>query len=725
MRRLLSLILVLSHGVLALAKESAPAAQRPTVLDPVIVTGALDESRDLLLPSLGASSFVISSDQIDGQSQGEDAPFNQVLLRAPGVAEDSAANGDLHVRGEHANLQYRINGVLLPEGISGFGLELDPRFVESLQLITGSLPAEYGFRTAGVVDITAKGGSFEPGGDLSLYGGSYGTFRPSFEASGTSGNLSGFVDASFDHNELGIENPTPAPTAIHDSTDQAKAFADVSWILDSTSRVSFMGGLSVSSYQVPDVPGVPAGNPPTPGNPTAVPWTTRIGITGFDSSDLDENQDERNYFGVVTYQLSAGELNLQASAFARESGVHFTPDPVGDLYFNGVASDVDKTLDSAGVQIDASSPLGDGHTIRAGLLLQDESVNAHSTTAVFPVDSDGNPTGPAFPIVDRGTLHGLMDGLYLQDEWRVFPELTVNAGARLDAFDFSFDKEHQLSPRINLLLRPSASTALHAGYSRYFTPPPVENVSGSAVAEFQGTSNQSEVAQDSPVRAERANYFDAGISQQIGTHFRMGVDAYTKQAREQLDDGLFGQTLILSAFNYAKGQVSGQEFTASWAGEGLSAYGNLAHSKALGENWDSAQFLFDPADLAYVRNHWINLDHDQTFTSSSGVAYRRKDGSASTLVYADVIFASGLRTDSTAPDGSNTPNGGSVPSYITLNVGAERSYALAKGRSWKVRVDVINLADKSYELRNGTGVGVNAAQYGMRRGFFGSVGTRF
>ena len=91
--------------------------------------------------------------------------MSQVILRAPGVAQDNEASGNLHVRGEHANVQYRINDVLLPEGISGFGLELDPRFIDSVQLITGSLPAQYGFRTAGVVDIQTKSGAFDNGGD--------------------------------------------------------------------------------------------------------------------------------------------------------------------------------------------------------------------------------------------------------------------------------------------------------------------------------------------------------------------------------------------------------------------------------------------------------------------------------------------------------------------------------------------------------------------------------
>ena len=151
---------------------SSGSSTNVTDLGNVTVIGRLDQARSQILPDLGATAYTHTAEQIENQSQGDNAPFNQVILRSPGVAQDSAANGDLHVRGEHANLQYRIDGVLLPEGISGFGLELDPRFVQSMQLVTGSLPAQYGFRTAAIVDIQTKSGAFENGGTVELYGGS-------------------------------------------------------------------------------------------------------------------------------------------------------------------------------------------------------------------------------------------------------------------------------------------------------------------------------------------------------------------------------------------------------------------------------------------------------------------------------------------------------------------------------------------------------------------------
>ncbi len=97
-------------------------------LNSIIVTGQLNEARSQIVPYLGATKYSIDQAQIQTQSQGENAPFNQVILRAPGVAQDSY--GQLHVRDEHANLQFRIDDVLIPEGITGFGQEIDTQLVK-------------------------------------------------------------------------------------------------------------------------------------------------------------------------------------------------------------------------------------------------------------------------------------------------------------------------------------------------------------------------------------------------------------------------------------------------------------------------------------------------------------------------------------------------------------------------------------------------------------------
>jgi outer membrane receptor protein involved in Fe transport len=696
-----------------------------TQLGNVDVVGKLDQARSQILPDLGASAYTINQDQIESGSQGDNAPINQIIYRAPGVAQDNAASDGLHVRGEHANLQYRINGVLLPEGIAGFGSELDPRFIDSLQLITGSLPAEYGFRTAGIINIQTKSGAFENGGAGELYGGSQDTIRPSFEYGGSSGKWSYYVDGSYDHNALGIENPTTSHSAIHDDTDQFKAFTYMSYLIDDTSRVSIIGSASYSNFEVPNTPGL-QNDPANYSAPGGAPWYTGGGIpTTFDSSDLNEQQREQNYYLVTTYQKSVGDFNGQFSVYGRQSGVHFRPDQEGDLFFNGVASDDERKLYSTGLQGDASYEIG-SHTIRGGIMALDEVVFSQANTTVFPLDGTGNPDGNPFTISQNDRLHGLFAGVYLQDEWKMFSRLTVNYGARFDEFASSFDNENQLSPRINLVYTPTDTTTLHAGYSRYFTPPPIENVSGNEVAVFNGTSNGSDVTTDDPVKAERSDYFDVGVSQKITPHLQLGVDSYYKYAHNQLDDGLFGQSLILSAFNYARGEVFGCEFTGNYTLGGFSSYANVAWSKARGEDWNSAQFLFDSADLAYVQNHWIYLDHDQRVTGSFGMSYTWKEGTRyTTRVSVDALYGSGLRTDETLNDGSVIPNGGSIPAYYTINLGLEQSFKVGKSDILKARLDVINLTDNSYELRDGGGVGVNAASYGQRLGFFGSISLTF
>ncbi|EGD09031.1 outer membrane cobalamin receptor protein [Xanthomonas vesicatoria ATCC 35937] len=154
--RLLSaaIVSVLLSSVAGTVLAANAAAAQTTDMDTVTVTAKLEAARNALSPDIGSSQFVITADDIDRLPLGASTPLNQVLLQAPGVVQDSY--GGIHVRGDHANLQYRINGVMLPESISGFGQSLEPRIIKNLKLLDGALPAQFGDRTAAVVDITTK-----------------------------------------------------------------------------------------------------------------------------------------------------------------------------------------------------------------------------------------------------------------------------------------------------------------------------------------------------------------------------------------------------------------------------------------------------------------------------------------------------------------------------------------------------------------------------------------
>jgi outer membrane receptor protein involved in Fe transport len=160
--------------------------------------------------------------------------------------------------------------------------------------------------------------------------------------------------------------------------------------------------------------------------------------------------------------------------------------------------------------------------------------------------------------------------------------------------------------------------------------------------------------------------------------------------------------------------VYGVEFTGTYTTHAFSAYGNLAFQRAIGKDIISSQFNFSAPDLAYIADHYIHLDHEQQMTASGGASYLW----LGTRFSADILIGSGLRSDLVLPDGENIPNGAHLPYYRQVNIGATHSFDAQGVHGFTARFDVINAFDQKYEIRNGTGVGVGAPQFGPRRGFF-------
>ncbi len=680
----------------ALTAQTAPAPS-PVLLDRVVVSEKLDKAREDIVPSLGATEFHIDRGQIDALAGGADAAFSDILLHAPGVAQDSY--GQVHLRGEHANLQYRINDVLLPEGLTGFGQELDTRFADTINVLTGALPAQFGYRTSGVVDIHTRSSTHDAG-EFTLYGGSFGTLRGSIEATAAQDKVAGYLTASDEHSDLGVENPTSARDAIHDRKDQFKTFGYFSYVLDDTSRVNFMLSASFARFQIPD-------------NPGQDPQFTLAGRAAFDSAALNEDQREENHYAIVAYQKSTGVMSAQVSAFTRYSLVAFQPDHDGDLIFNGVASRVHRAIVGNGLEADLMMPLTAAHTLRFGALLTSTNAGTRTTTSVFPTNDAGDQSSATpFDIADNQRKLGWLYGAYAQDEWNPFSGLTINFGARADA-SRSYVNEGQLSPRLNFVYKAGDQLSLHAGYARYFTPPPLELVQTTTVAKFDGTTNASATDASSPVLSERSNYFDTGASLKLSPNFTTGVDAYYKRATNLLDEGQFGSALIFSPFNYRRGRVYGVELSGNYSHEGFSTYVNAAFSRAKGREIISGEFQFDPDELAYIATHDVHLDHDQLYTVSAGTSYKFGE----TLAFADFLYGSGLRRDF-----ANTAH---LPEYHPVNVGLDHLFKRSAHHEVHARLDVVNVFDESYELRDGSGIGVGAPQFGSRRGFYGTLSWAF
>jgi outer membrane receptor protein involved in Fe transport len=764
-----------------------PAASAPVVapLTPaeqaLAKNNAFDQSRSNLYTTIGTTSSTQTHATIDALPQGTNTTVEKVLLQAPGVSQDSAASGSLHVRNDHANLQFRINGVMLPDGVTGFGSILDTGLIGTIALVTGALPAEFGMRTTGLIDITTRADVFNNSGSISLYGGSRGTITPSFEYGGTFGSncpttssstvtkappsssnancfpgVQYFFTGRYLQTTEGIENTLPTLNAIHDFSHQERGFGYMSTFIDPTTRLSLITGTSYNTFQIPNTPGQAVG---MNGNP---PVTDVSGITTFNSALLNENQREFTQFGVLALQKSAPGFDGQLSYFTRYNNLHFIPDPVGDLLFNGIASDISRQSYTNGIQGDASYLINAAHTLRAGFTVSAEKAWVDNTSLVESCGpacdgSDNNPTPQS--ITDDVAKLAWLAGVYAQDEWKITSQLTMNAGLRFDQM-WQFTNANQLSPRLSFTYKPFENTTFHAGYARYFTPPVLVEAAPANIAAFNNTTGAPNAGQPAdPVLPERSHYFDAGVVQKIpfgcygaASHdcssLEIGLDAYYKIAKDLIDNGQFGQALVLSAFNYQKGMNEGVELSLKYTNGNFQGYGNLAVAQQRATNVVSNQYLFDNTtplanlggltEFQYIATHWIFTDHNQFVTASAGASYTfcgrpataaETFGSAGamwptfnswcgTRLSADMIYGSGLR--------QGDANTASLPPYSQFNVGVAREFFLpGDTKPTTLRFDVVNLFDTIYQIRSGTGIGVFAPQFGPRRGYYAGITKKF
>ena len=692
-------LMTISTG--AAAQAAAPPGAAPEV---VVTSRRLTDVRESIQPGLGATTYTIDAAAIQALPGADNLGLSQVVLQMPGVVQDGF--GQLHVRDDHNGLQYRLNGIILPEGLSVFGQTLSPRLVGKLNLITGAMPAQYGLRTAGVIDISTKSGIFNNGGQVSVYGGSHGTYNPGFEYGGHAGDTNLFVSGDFKRTQLGIESVNGSSTPAHDRSDQGSLFAYLDRDVGQNDRFSLIGGYSNQRFQIPDPVGLqPSGQ-----------WTLS-GAGAFPSQNLNETQRETTGYGIGSWLHDEGKLTLQTSVFARYSTLSYRPDVTGELLFNGLAQAAVKKDFAAGVQTEAVYRWSPAHTVRGGVILQADRSTSNTLSQVFPVNGSGAQTGAPITIADRGGSTHEIYSAYLQDEWKLTPMLTLNLGLRADRVHAFLD-EGQLSPRINAVWQPMGGTTIHVGYARYFTPAPFELVASTTIARFAGTSAAAPGTLNDPPRAERTDYFDVGAEQKFNRGalkgLTLGFDSYYRASSNLLDEGQFGAPIILTPFNYRDGRIQGVEFSANYNRGPISAYANFAVAKAQGRQIASSQFNFDPADLAYIAAHYIYLDHDQTYTASAGASYKFDEGVLNgTTASVDAIYGSGLRRSS-----ATVPNGEALPDYMQVNMSLSHRATLPAVGKVEARVDLINAFDKVYIIRDGTGVGVGAPQFGPRRGLF-------
>jgi outer membrane receptor protein involved in Fe transport len=708
--------LIMAFALAASARQSQPAPSKdaPATNQPAANTGnsiqaipetvvtatRTDVAQSTIDPSLGIRVYTIGPAQIQNMPQGADTTFAEVVERSPGVSQD--AYGSWHVRGEDTDTSYLLNGIRIPLGIvnSIFGQKFDTRFISSVSLLDGALPAEYGLWTGGIFDITTKQGSELEGGDASIYGGSYNTARANFSYGGVSNNIDYLFQGSYDRNDIGIENPTSSSYPIHDLTDQYKGFVYVCDHLDKSSQLTFMLNGSDGDFQIPNTPGISAAY-------------TLPNVSAFNSADLNETQNEQYHYGILSYKKKAGAFNIQSSLISSYADTLYRPDWTGDLMINGLASEQDRSLIENTWTTDVSYQINEHHTLKGGAYFTSQVESAASTTTAFPTDSSGNVLSD-IPVTINDGQHkdGYLYGFYLEDQWQAIDRLTVNYGFRFDQVN-EYVIENQVSPRVNVVYQATPSTALFAGYSRFFVPTQLEYLPPSSVQKYLNTTAATPVTTDDKPGAERSHYFDAGVTEQVNKDWKVGLEGYYKWIRNVADEAQVGNSEIYVPFSYARGYYAGGELTSSYFKDGFSSFANLGVSRAMATDINSSEILFGQDELNYTAQNYVHLNHDQTVTLSIGAAYTFSQ----TTVHADAIYGSGFYDGFADLD--------QVPAHCPVSFGIKHDFKVGKGQALTLRCDVINILDEIYLYHHGGGIGTTAPYYGERRGVFAGLDYKF
>jgi outer membrane receptor for ferrienterochelin and colicin len=630
-----------------------------------------------------------TGNQVFQQNEYHGAPTHttsQILqLSIAGAAR--APTGEVHIRGQHAEYTYYVDGVPVPSGISGSLNELfDPEIVNQINFQTGGWDAEYGNKNAAIVNVTTKipFGGFHS--DFGTYFGTYGT--------STSG------DRGFNGQSLSMSTNT-GPWGFYFSG--ARQFSDMRRepvILDqSADKIENFHNQGTDYFGFGKIQFTPSTH-----DVLSLDFSssrTRFQVP-FDTSGgnfLDDHQTDvnsfvnlgwRHQFGSSSQRSSQLEnADLFAGLFYRHGTLDYVPgqhDTPGFVFFpdtNKYNLSENRQFNTLGVKLDYTiHPM---HDLEFKVGTQSSTTNGHEDFVT--TDANGN-NGPS----SSSGLKGWDAGVYAQTAYSPIEQFELRTGVRYDAHTAPFAGTlRQVSPRIRLNFYPSPSTTLYAYYGRLFMPTNVEDLRAiTSVA--QGDT----VAQ--PTLPERDNFYELGLVQRLPASVNLKLSAYRKDSKPGIDDNTVPGSAIVTSVNIEQVKITGIESVIEYRPQGpLSAYFNVALNHAYGFGAITGGFFPDKPPAGY-----FDLDHDQRLSIAGSATY-----SLSRLHFSGTgIYGSGL-TNGVDPSSCNCSYGTGLfdfnrgtkvaPSTI-FNFSA--GYSLVAGNSvFRPELYIENVFDKKYLLK--------------------------
>jgi len=656
-----------------------------------------------------SETYQLSRKDIETLPRGNNNDVHDVLMTVPSVVYGGLKQ--THIRQDHANQQFRIDGIPIPDTVTGaFADIVPPRAWERADIILGGMEAQYGNKTALVLDITSKSGTSPGFGTAQVFGGSFNTLNPSFEYGGAIGEKVRFyVLNSYVTTSRGLEPPTLGYTNNHNQSEKNNTYLRGDYQHDNHNSFSWIFLNSVAKHEIPTIPNLETNSDVLALLP---------GFNPSNSQSVNQYQKENSQYSQLVWRHDLNASNyFGLGLYFRRGVADFTTDPLNALAY---AEDVNtaqtanqrRIAYSGGVRFDYTWVPDSHHVVKTGFQL--DYTRANNQAQIFAFDtSSGVPAGPVVTLDASNQNIQTRQEFWIQDQWSASEHWTFNLGVRGDAIQ-GFYNEGQASPRIGVTYKHNQSNVFHAYYGRLFTPPNVEQV---AVAQLN-TQNTT-AAPDDPTgfrpRAERAHYFEVGSYHALHRKATLELTGYYKLSHFLSDAGQFGSTPLLNFFAFERGWQRGidgalkVQFT-----DDLTARGNVAWGQCKGYGLQSGQYLLDQAEINDINSPGgVFCDHSQFMTSSAVVSYRLWERTNFT---GQMLYGSGLRT---AEEGGKT-NSTHENSYTVYNASITHTIPLPwQGQKMLLGFDILNLLDQHYFLNRGEGsIGLGIAHAGMPRAYF-------
>ena len=621
-----------------------------------------------------------SGNQVFKQNDYHGAPTNTTsqILQQSIVGAARAPTGEVHIRGQHAEYTYYVDGVPVPAGISGSLNELfDPQVVNQIDFQTGGWDAEYGNKNAAVVNVTTR---IPSGGlhlDASGYGGSFTSNGQALNLSTNAGKVGLFFSGARQQTDMrrepvAFDSLHNAVENFHDDGSDLFGFAKLQYVPSDRDVVNLDLNRSRTRFAVP-----------------------------FDSAEgvIDDHQQDVNGFVNLGWRHRSDASELFLGAFFRDGSLNYTPglsDSATFVFFPDTAHYIlseSRKFHTVGLKLDYTLQPHHGLEFKTGVLASYTGGNENFST----VTNSGSP-GPA----SVSDLKGSDVGVYAQTAIAPSDHWEIRTGVRFDNHNAPFaGNQHQVSPRVKLSLFPDPANTFWVYYGRLFLPTNVEDLRAI-------TSDAQGGVAAAPTLPERDDFYEVGYVHRFPFGVVTKLSAYHKRSSPGIDDNTVPGSAIVTSVNIEQARITGIEAVAEIRPRGpVSGYVNVALNHAYGYGAITGGFF--PAEPP---SGTFDLDHDQRLSGVANLVYSARGFYVSATGTYGSGLTNGADPDSTYGTGLFDFNKSIKvdPSFI---VSASAGYAFALGQIVvRPQVYVENAFDHRYLLK---GAFFSGASFGRPR----------